>query len=367
MENAKKFFIVSVIIGLWVIFYFRNTVQSELLPASIIRGASSSTFTRGAFCDSHIKKLHPSSPPLEPHLPWPWDASIKADTNGKYIVEVIVMPLSLCQFDRAKWHEICRLYPFLAKDIANCDTQNIIVNVDTRVDFSPLNGQYMQCVYTKFNTERVSVRSQIVILGRRLIRCPLPDVVTNIQFWKLHFEMSSNAIDSFYESNNAVANWTRNRTEAFRVCPHVPVEHGGRPHIPPLSTRYRDDTIYQNQNRSHKSSGLDAPSMSNPQHAHSKRSSRSAFTLTACTATLRSDPMQLTEWLLYHQHMGIEHFFIYNTGRGVGAAAVDTALAGHVRNGLVTVVPWPYENCVHGLAKGRMLFFDDAQGQVCVV
>jgi hypothetical protein len=96
-----------------------------------------------------------------------------------------------------------------------------------------------------------------------------------------------------------------------------------------------------------------------------------------CTATSRRSRPHLVEWIEYHLLLGVNHFVLYDTTipatlGGVGSdrtaqrtptyhsatpsaeASLSNVIADYIAKGVVTVIPWPYNNCVRGMASGRM-------------
>jgi len=49
--------------------------------------------------------------------------------------------------------------------------------------------------------------------------------------------------------------------------------------------------------------------------------------------------------------VGVEHVFFYNTAPGELQHTVYNAMSDFIVEGFVTEVPWPYESCVHGMAR----------------
>jgi len=68
---------------------------------------------------------------------------------------------------------------------------------------------------------------------------------------------------------------------------------------------------------------------------------------------MRNDRSHLVEWLEFHRLMGVQHFFIYNTSPRKKQHLLREALSDYIADGNVTIVSWPYSNCVEGMGSGR--------------
>ena len=61
---------------------------------------------------------------------------------------------------------------------------------------------------------------------------------------------------------------------------------------------------------------------------------------------------------LVYMFPGVDHFFIYNTATSKsGQQALSAILSDYVRESIVTLVPWPYQNCVRNFTNGGRSFF----------
>lgn len=77
----------------------------------------------------------------------------------------------------------------------------------------------------------------------------------------------------------------------------------------------------------------------------------------ALCAIAKDEDKYLQEWIHYHVLIGVERFIIYDNG---SATPIEETLAGYVRTGLVTVVPFPgkdlqvpaYDHCLHEFGPG---------------
>jgi len=65
----------------------------------------------------------------------------------------------------------------------------------------------------------------------------------------------------------------------------------------------------------------------------------------------------LVEWIEYHRMIGIEHFFIYNTAMKSDQHLLASTLSDYISEHLVTLIQWPYQNCVKNFTNGGRSFF----------
>jgi hypothetical protein len=79
--------------------------------------------------------------------------------------------------------------------------------------------------------------------------------------------------------------------------------------------------------------------------------------LSICTTINAVDnTAELIEWIEFHLMRGVDHIFLYNTALIPRVQLlVNATLSGYVEKGLITIVPWFYENCVKGMASGRSI------------
>jgi hypothetical protein len=77
------------------------------------------------------------------------------------------------------------------------------------------------------------------------------------------------------------------------------------------------------------------------------------YKISLCTASNRILENGFVEWIEYHRIIGIDHFFVYNTA--ISSSHSNGALTKYIDMGLVTLIHWPYSNCVKGMASGRWM------------
>ena len=82
------------------------------------------------------------------------------------------------------------------------------------------------------------------------------------------------------------------------------------------------------------------------------------YDLSVCATIFRSSTAELVEWLEYHLLLGVDHFFLYNIAVDPDLiAALQGQLEPYIKKGQVTLVSWPYMNCVREMETARQLSF----------
>ena len=280
----------------------------------------------GGFCNMDHHKLghFPLNPPQR-HIPWIWDAVVSL--KNKY-VEATMVSRNACRFDQKMWKTIIVKFPQYSEQLGNGSDDNIYVPVDNDYDYvrsnSKLSGElgrgiqgyFVYCVYLSKGEEVARVRSRKILdveiaeLSTIQIRCPLPDESKKWDHMRIERILSS-----LPEERHLI-----NSTEPFKVC--ADPSHDPPPQGQTESNVDRDSYKYK---------------------------------LSVCTATARSSRAHLVEWIEYHRLIGVEHFFIYDTNDwGVAEDnLLSYTLRDYIRSNIVTVVRWPYENCVKNMGSGR--------------
>jgi len=85
---------------------------------------------------------------------------------------------------------------------------------------------------------------------------------------------------------------------------------------------------------------------------------RRPFDLSICAYMFSSKTENLIEWLQYHIALGVDHFFIYNTATTRNQQKMlEAQLRPYILDNTVTLVSWPYMNCMRNMGTGRYLYF----------
>jgi hypothetical protein len=95
-----------------------------------------------------------------------------------------------------------------------------------------------------------------------------------------------------------------------------------------------------------------------PAYSPSMEAGSRKFELAMCAYMFSSDTDNLVEWMEYHLLLGVDHFFIYNTATtDTAQARLREQLRPYTSRGKVTLVDWPYMNCVRNMGTGRYIYF----------
>ena len=286
-----------------------------------------STSTFSAFCKSNStdpsagSRFFPLDSPTSTLKLWPWDAvrHINEDT-----VEITVIQRKSCKFNHKKWHRLVERFPHFSKFLADGKEENILAGFnEIKIAKSEVvicsfyvNGNSTPVARTK--SDAVDGIRQFLQEGTTQIVCPSPPMrYDTMRLSRLSRTQVTGT--SANASQSSLSNFKRGTfSDAFPVCQ-------------PASLR----------------NGL----------TEIELEERKKGRLSVCTATGRSDRGRLVEWIEYHRLMGVDHFYMYDTSRQQNGGGLRTLLADYVSEGVVTVVPWAYENCVRGMAGGRFLTY----------
>jgi hypothetical protein len=274
-----------------------------------IYGGGARNLLESAFCqpvDGFDSQRNFPIPFPESHIPWVWDAVYDP---VKEIVELTTISNSPCRFRHDQWMELLHMFPDNRDQLAYGKSSNILVPADAYVtvnDETYIIHSILTCEYLDYNHKIVSstkswrVRGIVPFasLGTLQIRCPTPKDIPKSSWQSIRIRLDKKR--------------ERRKTQIYsEVTTDVPV-----------CTTPRYDP------------------------------SRKQFKLAICTATNRPDRKNLVEWIEYHRLVGVEHFYIYDTNRS-NRTALRMNLLDYIDEGIVTVVPWYYANCVRNLAGGR--------------
>ena len=261
-------------------------------------------------------------PPPHQYIPWIWDASIH---DSQHLVEVTTISQSACVFDRAIWKALLNMYPQFSSQLASGNSENILVNATLPI-FQAQNGRppphhlinkHVECQFMDSNYNSLGSSESLLIEGKNAakfstiqIRCPIPKKDMRFTYIRLNMIDYKYAYNTSYENELKAYYIRENRTASFPVCD--------------LGKLYSK-----------------------------LKMSKRKFKLSICTATMRHDRSYLVEWLEFHRLMGVQHFFIYDTSPRKKQHLLRKVLADYVASGNITIVSWPYSNCVEGMGSGR--------------
>lgn len=274
-----------------------------------------SVLNQSAFCqnlDSFDQQRYFPIDVPEHHLPWIWEAVYDPVTN---LVELTTMNRIPCRFKHDQWKELQRLFPEHLHQLAYGLDSNILVPVEQNITIAQeyfLTSDFVYCEYMKGSKVMHTIRSRR-IRGMRphtsfstlQIRCPAPRSTVPNALYESDSIWDSVRLRLNPERKQYMGNIFSNLTAAVPVCK--------LPQYDPKDKKYK---------------------------------------LSVCTSTGRSNREHLVEWIEYHRLMGVEHFFLYNTALE-DRSKLSQTLHDYIKEGVVTVVPWHYMNCVRYMASGR--------------
>lgn len=274
-----------------------------------------------AFCKSETLEFASIHFPIEPparHLPWIWDAILSSDGSH---VELTAISRNACKFSKSKWKKVARKFPEFGDQLGGGLDSSILAPVDNNYDYirdrdgiPGYMGNTVICSYLlngivvgKITSRRINDEDSAEMSSIQ-IRCPVPYRAS----WT-HIRIEREVI-----IGDLIDKVRQNHTVAFPVCGHTP-----------------NNTFI--------------------------RVPKKKYTIAVCTATSRYDRQHLVEWLEFHKLMGIEHFYIYNTAPRNQQNQLHNTLSDYISEKNVTIVSWPYDSCVDGMASGRWLHWMDGE------
>lgn len=290
--------------------------------------------TDGAFCNGFQKDYYHKRFPVDlpdKHIPWVWEA---VESSDRKIVEIAVISRNACKFNYTEWKYLVNRFPMHANQLGDGLDGNIYVETDPLYNYVGTNhhlddeelregilNRYVTCLFVDKEDNIVfSERSlriaddDIAELATLQIRCPAPP--SNVSWYHMRLERLNN-----YKQG------TNSSTAAFPVC--------------------RSNQLHS--------------SVTNSEKRHK---------ISVCTATARKSRSHFVEWIEYHRLMGIDHFYIYDTtdiehiqyNRDNNVLSIMDILSDYIWENVVTVIKWPYSNCVRNMASGRWVSYNLING-----
>ena len=308
-------------------FFSRSEPSLLLLLLQMLSLVRLGNSTLSAFCKSNStdlkagSKFFPLDAPSSTLKLWPWDA---VHHINKATVEITVIQRKSCKFNHKIWYRLVERFPHFSKFLAHGKEKNILagsneIKIAAReivICSFYVNGNSTPVAHTKSDAI-IGVR-QFLQEGTTQIVCPSPPISYDTMRLS-RLPRSQVPGDSASEFLSSLSTFNRGTfSDAFPVCQSTSLGKG--------LTEIESEE-------------------------------RKKGRLSVCTATGRSDRGRLVEWIEYHRLMGVDHFYLYDTSIKQKAGGLRTLLADYASEGVVTVVPWAYENCVRGMAGGRFLTY----------
>ena len=287
--------------------------------------------SNGAFCAANNSAIvdFPLPAPKTFLTPWVWDA---IENTEHKTVEITIVPRRGCWFNHTLWQILNEKVPQHSKFLGYGLSENILVESEAPTNplvdgysrhRDSLYGERLNCIYynngnslpiARSISQRVMGDTEWMPYSTVQIVCPSP----GIKFDEMRIErVTRKSINGspVIPLKSQTHDLTVSITDSFPVCQSTELVKGIVKTSMDKKGRY--------------------------------------YGISVCTATGRINRRDLVEWLEYHQHLGVDHFFIYLTSLVSQHSIAYAALSDYVTEGIVTIVPWGYQNCVRGMASGR--------------
>jgi len=376
---------------LFIVTAVTTSTSSTTATAATDAEGTAAFCRRSPYGTSSSSSAFPVAADTSPNLPFVWDAHYNAVSG---LVELTVASRKPCAFNRARWKEACSRFPQYSPQMAGCDDSKVLIDVpeagaSVGVGASPspettydeveealplerLFGGQLACVYSRRGKAVYQMLSQPVqgrklwlMLGAFQVRCPEPREFVVVNGSRLIASRNPVAWDSVALRrvdgvNGGVARFKEGpvvsstpsakavTTETFSVCAAGDAAYAdlrkkpvAEPPRPPVET-------------------------SSKQRRRPHRLSVCAVANSASTSSRSNSRTLLTEWLEYHLSIGVEHFYLYDMSRRRTGQRLADLLTDYVAAGVVTVVPWPYQSCVDGMAAEKPLQWTHEERQYTV-
>lgn len=294
----------------------------SLLSFSFAWVLTSAFFSANTSDSRSASQLYPSAFPDSIFTPWVWDAHYESTSN---VVEIVLVSRTACYFNHTKWNIVIDRFPSYSKSLGSGLVSNILVNPQEAL-FRKLEGLVCHFYHknsslpvAKTKSEIIRGRKVFLIIGSILVVCPSPNV--EYDRMRLERELTTADLGPFTDSLSNVlqTNVSSTFTDAFPVT-----------NIPEFNSV----------------EGITTKKIKPP----------ARYGLSVCTATGRTDRAYLVEWIEHHVYLGVSRFYIYSTA---DHGTLLEVLSDYIREGVVVVISWMYENCVKGMASGRYVIYTD--------
>lgn len=294
------------------------------------------------FCEdnhSHYRETYqnfknfPTDVPNNSFTPWVWDAVHHGERN---VLEITIIPISACSFDKNLWQEAVNDIPDQKYRLADGLSSNILV---------PVAKEHL---YLFRNFTKNYPQSEIQQITDRLDESHV--MLHETPICKFH-RFGKLIYTSLSEKIFGKLPYLKQGTVQV-VCPSPPEKFDGvsllRNFIMMSSTG--SSVLIQYSKESDVFVPCSAKKLNKKTETKSKNK---AFKISLCTASARIFDVNFVEWIEYHRLIGVNHFFVYNTA--LSSRHLKGTLKHYIDIGLVTLIQWPYNNCVKGMGGGRWL------------
>ncbi len=171
----------------------------------------------------------------------------------------------------------------------------------------------LECRFYNYRSQFISSTYSLQVLPDIIVRCPLPQYIKQYEKDRLQLKLNfiKNDINllSMLGSGNSSAAYIS--SSIFGTCPPIrQVKH---------KVEYKKN---KNQNS-----------------MNSNSNSNSVYNISVCSQTKNIIEQNIVEWIEYHQQLGVDHFFLYDTNNNNNN---NNILKYYQKKGVVTVIPWAF-------------------------
>eukprot|EP01035_Chromulina_nebulosa_P024674 gene24674-32136_t len=281
-------------------------------------------------------------------FPWIWDAVF--DPN-EALVSLTSVNRGACDFHIKAWKKLSSLFPVHAKLLGSGLEENVLINThkyhnknssssssDYFMRAEGILGKQFICKFyynssfiASFKSLPISIKREIRRVSPLVIFCPVPATAYTPSDERSRFTHVSL---SLYPENSS-------------PTPYDYLVYNPQNESTVQEAKIAEPLYLERESNRFPVRALPLRNVEAPMYGSS-----------VCTAIMGGRRETMVEWIEYHRLIGIEHFFIYNTATSEsGQQALSAILSDYVHERIVTLVPWPYQNCVRNFTNGGRSFF----------
>lgn len=292
-------------------------------------------------------------------MPWISDAVLNPIEKK---LDLILQPRCACEFNTTEWHELLAMYPQYKAQLADGLESNILQPLCPHKTHSLhriLIKQTILCILPRVHTRKVyRVRSQVIdVINHGFIdiaplrvTCPLDNTNIDISSIDRQAPVTVRIPKELFILPDTSASFSASGNNKTKRN-----ESPGDEFLASILTTYHSTKF-----RSHRNTDTLARAhfTTIPEFFDKK------FEVAVCSVVIPPQRLEaLYEWIEYHLHLGVDHFYLYNNPSsqqytaGNNTVALSLLLARYIAANVVTVIPWTHEECVRGMGVGRTIMY----------